>query len=264
MDPYLKKMLKHLGVILGIIIIGLLVFFKIYLPIRTNHGETLTVPNLDAMSLDEAAEFLEKRNLRWAIYDSSYVVDAPPLTVISQNPKYGSKVKENRKIYLSITPENPPLVVFPDLKDVTLSSARKILLSFGMKQGKVRYKPDLAANVVLETWANSKKIEAGDSIAKGTPIDLVVGDGRGTTRFKVPQLVGLTLEEAEYAILGSGLVVGFLEYDLVDGVDKGTVIKTYPSFENGDIVRIGDRIDLWLCGNKPVQDTLSSEEIDEE
>ncbi len=264
MDSNLKKLFKHLGVILGITIIGLLVFFKIYLPIRTNHGETLTVPGLEGMSLEEAADFLEKRNLRWAIYDSSYVVDMPPLSVISQNPARGSKVKENRKIYLSITPQNPPLIVFPDLKDVTLSSARKILMSFGLKPGKVRYKPDLAANVVLETWVNSSQISPGDSVAKGTLIDLIVGDGRGTTRFKVPQLVGLTLEEGEYAILGSGLVVGIIDYELVEDIELGTIVRTYPSFERGDIVRIGDRIDLWICGNKPVSDTLSSLEIDEE
>lgn len=264
MDKSVKNMLKHLAVIVTFTVIGLLVFFKIWLPIRTNHGETLTVPDLKGMSLEEAGEFLEKRNLRWAIYDSSYVVDTPPLQVISQNPKFGSKVKENRKIYLSITPKNPPIVVFPDLEDVTLSSARKILLSFGMKPGKVRYKPDLAANVVLETWVGKQRVESGDSVAKGTSVDLVVGDGRGTTRFKVPELAGLTLEEAEYAILGSGLKVGFIEYEMQPDIKIGTVIRTYPSFERGDIVRIGDRIDLWLCGNKPEADTLSIEEIDEE
>ena len=164
------------------------------------------------MSLEEVNEFLTNRNLRWAIYDSNFVMDAPPLTVISQNPAFGSKVKENRRIYLSITPQNPPLVVLPDLKDVTLSSARKILVSYGLKPGKIRYKPDLAANVVLETWVSGDKRSKGDTLAKGTPVDLIIGDGKGTTRFKVPQLVGLTLEEAEYA--NPGVRVGGRLYRL--------------------------------------------------
>jgi eukaryotic-like serine/threonine-protein kinase len=263
MDPSLKKMLIHIAVISAFVSTGLLIFFQVYLPIKTNHGETLSVPNLKGMSLEEAGEFLTKRDLRWAIYDSSFVMDAPPLTVISQNPKYGSKVKENRRIYLSITPQNPPMVVFPDLKDVTLFSSKKILVSYGLKPAKIRYKSDLAANVVLETWANGKKINPGDTIPKGTLVNLVVGDGRGTTRFKVPQLVGLSLEEAEYAILGSGLMVGYLEYELDPEVELGSVFRTYPSFENGDIVRLGDKIDLWICGNKIKEDTLSTQEIDE-
>jgi len=151
----------------------------------------------------------------------------------------------------------------PDLKDVTLSSSKKILISFGLKPAKIRYKPDLAANVVLETWANGIQISPGDTLAKGTLVDLVVGDGRGTTRFKVPQLVGLSLEEAEYAILGSGLVVGYLEYQLDPEFELGTVFRTFPSFENGDIVRLGDKIDLWVCENKIVIDTLSSPETND-
>jgi len=262
MDQSLKKLLKHFLVIAGLILVGLMLFFQVYLPIQTNHGETLSVPNLKGMSLEEASDFLNKRDLRWAVYDSSFVMDAPPLTIISQNPKYGSKVKENRKIYLSITPQNPPMVVIPDLKDVTLYSSKKILLSFGLKPAKILYKPDLAANVVLETWANGQKINPGDTIPKGTLIDLVVGDGRGTTRFKVPQLVGLSLEEAEYAILGSGLAVGYVDYEMNSEVPIGSVFKTSPSFENGDIVRLGNKIDLWICGNKIKEDTLPNLDID--
>ena len=162
---------------------------------------------------------------------------------------------------MSVTPMNPPLIRMPDLKDVTLFSAKKILLSFGLKAGKIRYKPDLAANVVLETWVNKGKVEAGDTLAKGSLVDLVVGDGKGRTRFKVPQLAGLSLEEAEYAILGSGLKVGYLSYELDPQISRGHVIRSYPSHEKGHIVRLGDKIDLWICGNKPQADTLSNIDV---
>ena len=64
-------------------------------------------------------------------------------------------------------------------------------------------------------------------------------------------------------ILGSGLVVGYIDYMVDDSKPDGIVLKTYPSFERGEIVRLGDKIDLWLSGNKPVTDTLSFDGVDE-
>lgn len=244
---YLKRIGIHFLIAVGITAIGAFVFFNLYLPKTTHHGETLSVPDLESMSLKEAIDFLEKRNLRWAIYDSSFVLNTPPLTVISQNPKANEHVKESRRVYLSITPSKAPMVRLPDLEDITLASASRILKSYGLLPGKIRYKPDLAANVVLETWIEKSKIVAGDSLPKGSRVDLVIGDGKGTTRFVVPELVGLTQEEAEYAILGSGLVVGIVTNE-VSEEPLGTVIRTYPSYERRAVVRLGDAVDLWVSG----------------
>ena len=90
-------------------------YFYIYLPNSTNHGETITVPDLEGMDLGKIDEFLSGHDLRYEVSDSSYSDEFPPLTVLQQFPKPGSKVKENRKVYITINRVTPPTVPMPDL-----------------------------------------------------------------------------------------------------------------------------------------------------
>ena len=88
--------IKHLAIIFTCFLLITLGFFYIYLPVTTNHGESLTVPDLEGMPMDKLDEFLVKRRLRYEVSDSSYSSRYEPLTVLSQFPGAGAKVKENQ------------------------------------------------------------------------------------------------------------------------------------------------------------------------
>jgi eukaryotic-like serine/threonine-protein kinase len=259
----LKDYLIHLGVILGTALIVVVIVFNIWLPITTNHGESITVPDIQGLTLDELEDFLGKRNFRFEVTpDSSYSPDFPPLAVLRQVPKPNTKVKENRKIYVTINAESPPLVRMPRVEDLSLKSAQMTLKSYDLKLGKVKYVPDVFFGVVHEARMNGRVVLESEKIEKGSLIDLIVGDGQGNTVFQSPMLLGLDQEEAEFVIIGSGLRVGkitntnknmagFFESDSVgsDVVDyrsisPGTVQQQYPRPEK--ILRIGDPIDLWI------------------
>ena len=49
--------LKYVGVAVGTGIAITLVFFYIYLPATTNHGESITVPDLEGIPVDELQDF---------------------------------------------------------------------------------------------------------------------------------------------------------------------------------------------------------------
>ncbi len=257
----LIRVLIHLGIIFLICAVFLVGFFYIYLPVTTKHGESITVPDLQGMQYSDAEEFLKKRNLRLEVFDSTFIVDIAPGTIISQNPAPMVNVKENRKIYITVTPKYAPKIKFPDVIDVSAEMVEKILKNNGLNLGKIRYRPDLAANAVLEAQLNGVKVEAGDSIYKGSTIDIIVGDGKGTDRFLVPKLAGLSLEEAEYTILGSGLKLGIIEYVETDTVELGYVIRSRPSHENRQIVRLGDEINLWVSGNNVDNETFEGDSL---
>ncbi|HPI80591.1 MAG TPA: PASTA domain-containing protein, partial [Cyclobacteriaceae bacterium] len=104
-------------------------YFYIYLPNSTNHGETITVPDLEGMDLGKIDEFLSGHDLRYEVSDSSYSDEFPPLTVLQQFPKPGSKVKENRKVYITINRVTPPTVPMPDLVDRSRINAEVVLKS---------------------------------------------------------------------------------------------------------------------------------------
>src|SRR4051794_798214 len=104
----LGSILVHFAVAIGIIVLLGVLYFYAYLPNVTNHGETITVPNIEGKNIEEVEAFLAKHDLRYEVNDSSYSDKYPPLAVLKQYPSAGAKVKENRKIYVSVNRINPP------------------------------------------------------------------------------------------------------------------------------------------------------------
>ena len=104
---------------MGIGVLLILFFFYVYLPTTTNHGESITVPDLEGVNVEDLDRFLLERDLRFEVLeDSGFSTDYPPHTVLKQFPLPNSKVKENRKIYITLNSTNPPEVRMPDLVDV--------------------------------------------------------------------------------------------------------------------------------------------------
>jgi beta-lactam-binding protein with PASTA domain len=246
-----KDVVVHVGILLSGLAIFFLAFFFLYLPTFTHHNETITVPNLAGMSVDELEDFLLTKDLRYEVGDSDFVLNAKPYTVISQYPKPGSKVKEGRKVYLTVTMRNPPMVEMPGLVNLSLRSAQTTLQSFGMQLGEVKWVPDLARNAVLKQFYDGTEIEKGTKVPKGSKIDLEVGDGLGATEFAVPNLVGLSLGDAEVILRGSDLQPGHIQYDSGSTEAPGTVIKQNPPSLEGNKIRMGEVVDLWVAGEQP-------------
>jgi beta-lactam-binding protein with PASTA domain len=241
----LKKVGIHILMILGVLFVLLFLFFQVYLPSYTNHGQTVTVPDLEGFHYDDLARYLDERDLVLKVTpDSGFVADVPPLHVLKQNPKPGAKVKQDRKIYVTLNAANAPLVVMPNLVNTPLKNAQEILSNYGLVRGEIVYVPDIGMNAVLEQKYRGRPIKEGMEIAKGSQIDLVVGDGLGNQTLSIPNLLGMDEAEAEFLIVGSGLRVGSLSYVQTDTVPKGTIIQQLPPA--GINAKTGEIIDLWI------------------
>lgn len=241
----LKKVGIHLLAIMGIAFALLFVFFKIYLPGYTHHGESVTVPDLEGFDFEEVQSYLETRGLSLEITpDSGFVAEADPLEVLKQNPKPGSKVKQNRKIYVTLNAKNAPMVRMPNLVNTPLKNAQEILANFGLVRGDIVYVPDIGLNAVLEQKYRGREIKEGFEIPKGSQIDLVVGDGLGNQILEMPNIIGMDDVEAEFLILGSGLSMGNINFVETDTVPKGTVIRQLPP--PGLDMKTGERVDVWV------------------
>ncbi|MBR9998168.1 MAG: PASTA domain-containing protein [Cyclobacteriaceae bacterium] len=239
-------LIKHL-VFIGIVgFLLVLAFFYFYLPVVTSHGESITVPDIVGLEYDDLEEFLTERDLRYEInIDSGYSSEFPPLSVLKQYPEYGQKVKEKRKIYVTLNATNPPEVRMPNLVDGSLKNAEMVLESYGLMRGEIIYEPDPARNAVLDQLFEGESIQEGTPIPKGSQIDLVVGDGIGRQIFEMPDAHGLEIEEAKILILGSSLNLGEINYVDSESDLPGTVVSQSP--EAGIMVKIGQRIDLWVA-----------------
>jgi beta-lactam-binding protein with PASTA domain len=243
-----KDVLIHLGIIVSIFVTLILIFFYVYLPSVTKHGEYITVPKLEGLTIEQTKKILDDKGLRYEISDSTFKPGMAPFTVLTQHPLSGSEVKENRRIYLSISAVNPPSIKMPDLIDKSQREAEMQLKSLGLVLGTVSTSPN-PNNFVLGQSHKGSQIKSGESIPKGSKIDLLVGSGRGDTEVDVPNLVGMSLEEAKSTIKSMGLVVGLILPDPSSRESENTVTKQKPTYETGQKLRSGDMIDLWYSGS---------------
>ncbi len=257
-------LLTSFALTLGSILVIAIIYFYIYLPGITNHGESITVPDLKGMEFEELEKFLTKNDLRFAVNDSAYSSDFPPLAVLRQFPQPGAKVKENRVIYVSLNRVVPPTLPIPDLVDRSLVNAEVVLKSIELKRGRVLYVPSPFRNLVKEMRYEGNEIKAGTRITKGAIIDLVVGDGNGPADFTLGNLTGDSFETAKFKLMGWNLHLGSVQ--IPAGVDttgiEPFVYKQYPA--RGDSVRVGDPVDLWIGPKGYVEPEEGDEDTDDE
>ncbi len=244
-----KKFLRHLGLAVAIslvLLLGTLLWLKIY----THHGNTIVVPDLAGLTMDEVDDVTSSRRLRFEVVDSVFSTEMPRGTVIKQNPNARSRVKKNRKIFLTMNAVNPEMVSMPQLIGLSFRQAKLALQNAGLIQGTIQYKPDFAKNNVLQQMHNHSVINEGTVITKGAVIDLVLGMGLSSKTTRVPDLVGLGLEEASAIISDYFLNLGALTYDLsfeeAEDSAGAFIWRQYPDFDEFKRLNMGMEMDIWL------------------
>ena len=244
-----KIFLKNLGIS---IVIGLALIFAIllWLKVITHHGKSNPVPDFYGLTPEEAQDLGSEKKLRLEITDSVYNNNAERGTIVEQYPIVGKRVKKNRKIFLIINATNPESVVMPGVVGLTHRQAKAILETFGLEVGKLSYIPDLALNNVLKQRYNGSEIQDGDTIPKGSRIDLVLGTGLSNRKTIVPELTGFTFDQARNRILNASLNMGAVLYDetvtnMEDSL-QAFIWKQNPEFDEDNLTKLGSPVYLWL------------------
>jgi beta-lactam-binding protein with PASTA domain len=140
------------------------------------------VPNVQELRIDKAIRLLEDHGLSYAVTDTVYREGIELMSIVSQNPESGMKVKKGRKIYLVINAEDLPMVEMPDLAGKTsFQLAVKMLKSKGLELGERIERPDPSIQSAENEPVLEQRLSGqSEEIAPGTPvrmhskIDLVV------------------------------------------------------------------------------------------
>lgn len=244
-----KVFIKNLGLAV-VFAIGLVIVTLIWLNFYTRHGQARPVPDFTGLSVGEARELAGRNKLRFQIIDSIYTSEVPRGTIAEQSPEPGFRVKKKRNVMLTINAFKPEMVAMPDLVDMSMRQASRVLESSGLVMGSTRFKPDISVNMVIEQYYRGRHISPGDSIQKGSEIDLVLGSGLSNERTNIPNLLGLDLQQARNRIMEASLVLGTYNYDkTVSGSAdsaRAVVYKQNPEYRIGATVPLGSDIYLWL------------------
>lgn len=242
--PTFRKNLIMAIIFLAVLIVGIFFSLRMY----TRHGETIPVPELKGMLIEDAIRTLQAQGFQYEL-DSVYQMDRQPGLIIDQDPGPSTEVKKNRTLYLTMITRSAPEVNFPELKEKTLIEARAILNSYGLKLGDTTYQADIARDVVLDVHFGGQPMQTGRMIPKGSTIDLILGDGRGGNQVMVPDLTGLTLTEARFALQGVSLNLGEILYlGIVTDSLTARVVSQSPEPAQS-LISIGSSIDLFLAND---------------
>jgi beta-lactam-binding protein with PASTA domain len=187
-------------------VIGALFNF-IIMPEYTNYNEGVTVPDVTKISLDDAQSQLTDYGLRYEVIDRRANAAYPANYIIDQSPQPLQLVKPNRKVYLTVNTEVRPKAVVPKVVDLSFRNARIQLENYGFSLGTISYESSRFRNTVLR-----QSLTPGDTVDRGTAVNLVISDGLGDRVVSVPDIVGLRLSQAQQRIRGAGLRVGEIRF----------------------------------------------------
>lgn len=241
---------KHL-MYMAILSVFLIFFTMMALGTYTRHGESITVPDLENLTLKQVEKQLTSKGLRYAVIDSSYSKEKLPGAILDQNPKGGAKVKENRRIYLTINAITPPSVKIPKIINSSRRNAHELLKSIGLDVGQESYIPDMARDAVLDIKLNGSSVAEGTGVPKGTKVDLILGSGTSAiNRVDVPDVVGKTFKQAKIVINAYDLNVGaVIPQGTITNREHAKVYKQSPVSGDGAMTTVGSPIDLWITEN---------------
>ncbi|MCD8055084.1 MAG: Stk1 family PASTA domain-containing Ser/Thr kinase [Lachnospiraceae bacterium] len=137
---------------------------------------TVDVPDVTGLTKSKAVEKLENLGLKVTTSEAASDTVSEGL-VISQSVDEGTEVEEGTSISIVVSTGSAKVTV-PNLKYYTLSEAKSALKELGLEIGEVEeeYSDDSMKGVVI-----SQSIDSGESVEKGTSIDIIIGLGAEPT-----------------------------------------------------------------------------------
>ena len=166
---------------LKIIVTALLLFLILVLFLRfsTRHGDFIEVPELIGKNIQEFESELIELDLQYVISDSgNYNPEYKVNSVLDQLPKASAKVKQGRKIYLTLNASDFEMVQIPKITQITVRQARKTIESLGFVFGEIEYVDDIARDEVISISHDGKELSEGDFLKRTSVIDFKLGNGK--------------------------------------------------------------------------------------
>ena len=259
-------------VLVVVMIVGAIVFLNVV----TKHNQELVVPDFSNMTVEQAQMAAAQAGMRVEVTDSVFVKRMKRGAVRDQNPSPGAKVKEGRRISLTINALNAKKVTMPNLVGLSMRQALAELQSRGLTPGKLIYVEDLATNNVLRQLKGNREIDPGTSVESETVIDLVLGlnpDSEAATY--VPDILGKRYMSAVDLVHKQSLNVKTLRQSLnVKSVKFDDSVKDYDDSLNAVVYRqvpdisevpvaLGEDVSLYLTMDPDKVPTRESDKKNE-
>jgi eukaryotic-like serine/threonine-protein kinase len=242
-------------ILLQIIIAAGILFLLIFITLKglevyTRHGQSNPVPDFRGMSQPEASKVARHHEMKIEVVDSVFIESVAAGAIVDQIPEPGHGVKENRTIFVSINSSQPEMVILPQLTDISFRQAQALIENSGLEVGNISFRPSEYHNLVLEVQKDSVRVRSGQKLKKGSRIDIILGRAQGNASTILPNLVGLTADEAQQVLMNMMLNSGVIIYDsfIQSSADSlnAKVWRQRPSPKTSSTINMGASVDLWV------------------
>lgn len=246
--------------IAGALVLVLAIF--LWLRFYTHHGQQLTLPDYTGMDIALARSDAGRKSFTLVVDDSVHMVGKKGGEILSQNPIGNSKVKENRKIYVTVAKYQP---------DVFLSANLPVLYGKSYENKKEELKvgyeltleiagyrfdpgpPDHILEVIYngEPFINDKGRNNSLQIEKGATLQVILSQTTGAV-VNIPNVVCEEVDQARFIIESRRLKVAeVISLDGTSAESGAWVARQEPEYDPARTMVEGEGITLYVQAEKP-------------
>jgi beta-lactam-binding protein with PASTA domain len=199
--------------------------------------QMVTVPNVEGLTQDDAITAVKAAKLKAGIITQQASNTVATGNVISQDPASRSSLAEGSPVNLVISSGPQMMTTVPNVEGLTQAAATTAITGAKLMVGTVTQQISntvVAGNVVSQDPAN------GNSLAQGSPVNLVISSGPQTAT--VPNVAGLSQDAATAAISDAKLKVGTVTQQTNNTVATGNIISQDPA--SGSSLAEGSSVNL--------------------
>ena len=199
-------------------------------------GATVATPEVVGLEEDAAVARVRDAGLE-PVVSRTHHDDVEAGRVISTDPGPGAEVHKDGRVRLSVSLGVLMLTV-PDVAGLEAAAATEAVEAEGLTVGGTteEYHDSVPAGTVI-----SSSPAAAEQVPHDTPVELVVSAGREPV--ELPDVTGMSREDATAALESAGLAVGEVAEEYSDSVAAGAVIAQAPAAGTAQLYR-GDAVDL--------------------
>lgn len=242
--------------VLAMLFLAILFWLKSY----TNHGQKLELPDFVGMAFEKADDLGKDQTFELVVSDSIHIVGRPGGEVVSQNPSPYSKVKENRKVYVTTTKYNADLLKTGALgvmygQDYKSKKNELTHLNISSEVKGYEYDPG-EPDHILEVWYDGRPIITGSGrkddveIKKGGTLQFVLSKRQGGL-VEIPNLVCSTYGAAKFILESSNLRLGdVMDEGMITDRNNAYVVQQAPAHITGQMISMGESIILTISQTK--------------
>ncbi|MBO5337603.1 MAG: Stk1 family PASTA domain-containing Ser/Thr kinase [Lachnospiraceae bacterium] len=194
------------------------------------------MPDVKGINVEDARKSLTALGMKVEItYEESDTVDEG--VVMNTNISAGTELQVGSSVNLTVSSGSQGVEV-PEIAGYGFEEASSQLENLGFSVNKVEAYSD---TVDVGTVVSQMPL-AGNKAPKGSVITVTVSLGKEETKIRVPNLIGLSEEDATIEAIEAGMTIGSIVGVYSDTVEEGLVC--YQSFSHGSYVDPETLIDI--------------------